>query len=123
MNVALLVFGVGVLRIPVFPPFHVSCAPTLKGACLVTPDDVSHSGGHKYFCASHTRCAYAVYDDLDISHLLANYLESIDQSCNYYDRSAVLSVVGDRYVEFFLETAFYFKAPRNGIVFQIYSAK
>jgi hypothetical protein len=54
---------------------------------------------------------------------LADELERVDQCGQYYDRRAVLIVVKNRYIEFFLESLLDLETTWRGDVFKIDSAE
>src|SRR2546425_2250242 len=118
-----LVVGVGILRVPILHPVHMFTPPTIKRALLVAANNIADVRRHDDFCASYAGSANAIYDDLNVAHLLADNLQGVDERGKYHHGGAVLIVMEDRNVEFFFEPVFYLETTWRGNVFQIYSAK
>jgi hypothetical protein len=80
---------------------------------------VLHARGHDDLRTRNTRSADAVHDHFDLADLLADDLERVYQRRQDDDRRAVLIVVKDGDVEFFLQSFFDLKTTRRGDVFKI----
>ena len=61
-------------------------------------------------CARYGGSTCTIDNNLDVFNLFASHYKGVDKACCRYDSCAVLVVVHYRYVEFGLETLFYFEA-------------
>ena len=82
-----------------------------------------HAHVHQVLRDRDARGARAVHHDLDLADLLAGDLERVQQSRRDDDGGAVLVVVEDRDIAFFLELALDLKAARRGDILQIDAAE
>src|ERR687893_1976458 len=109
---------VGVLGEPALGGVQVLAA-LVDDTLRVAADDVRRTRGHDDLGARDPGGADAVHDHAQLLERLAGDLQGVDERRQHHDRSAVLVVVEDGYVQVLLQALLDLEAPRGGDVLQV----